>query len=137
MVEDNAIGGVLSSNMETLNKKRTDLMNQSKALNEKIAKKEEKQSYLVSRKNELEARERDLHCKSINFCLTQIQLTIYFLVAENIQKLMLIREEFDKFIETTENSQNKIDESVATLLYVVKKESDSIIRKKSAINSQM
>ena len=137
MVEDNAIGGVLSSNMETLNKKRTDLMNQSKALNEKIAKKEEKQSYLVGRKNELEARERDLHRKSINFCLTLIQLTIYFPFAENIQKLMLIREEFDKFIETTENSQNKIDESVATLLYVVKKESDSIIRKKSAINSQM
>ena len=49
---------------------------------------------------------------------------------------MLIREEFDKFIETTENSQNKIDESVATLLYVVKKESDSIIRKKAAISSQ-
>ena len=63
MVEDSAIGGILSSNMETLNKKRTDLMNQSKQLNEKIAKKEEKQSYLVNRKNELEARERDLHRK--------------------------------------------------------------------------
>ena len=49
----------------------------------------------------------------------------------------MIREEFDKFIETTENSQAKIDESVATLLYVVKKESDTIIRKKSAIGSQM
>ena len=49
--------------METLNKKRTDLMNQSKVLNEKIAKKEEKQNYLVSRKAELEARESDLHCK--------------------------------------------------------------------------
>ena len=57
--------------------------------------------------------------------------------AEKIQKLLLIREEFDKFIETTENSQAKIDESVATLLYVVKKESDTIIRKKSAIGSQM
>ena len=63
MVEESAIGGVLGSNMETLNKKRTDLMNQSKVLNEKIAKKEEKQSYLINRKNELEARERDLHCK--------------------------------------------------------------------------
>ena len=49
----------------------------------------------------------------------------------------MIREEFDKFIETTENSQAKIDESVATLLYVVKKESDTIIRKKAAIGSQM
>ena len=42
----------------------------------------------------------------------------------------MIRDEFDKFIETTENSQSKIDESVKTLLYVVTKESDSIIRKK-------
>ena len=137
MVEDSAIGGVLSSNMETLNRKRTDLMNQSKVLNEKISKKEEKQSYLVNRKNELESRERDLHRKY--FCSSAlINLSNYFAaIIENIQKLMLIREEFDKFIETTENSQNKIDESVATLLYVVKKESDSIIRKKTAINSQM
>ena len=137
MVEDSAIGGVLSSNMETLNRKRTDLMNQSKVLNEKISKKEEKQSYLVNRKNELESRERDLHRKY--FCSSAlINLSNYLsAIIENIQKLMLIREEFDKFIETTENSQNKIDESVATLLYVVKKESDSIIRKKTAINSQM
>ena len=49
----------------------------------------------------------------------------------------MIREEFDKFIETTEQSQGKIDESVATLLYVVKKESDTIIRKKTAINTSM
>ena len=52
---------------------------------------------------------------------------------EKIQKLYSIREEFDKFIETTENSQAKIDESVATLLFVVKKESDTIIRKKAQI----
>ena len=53
--------------METLNKKRTDLMQQSKTLNEKIAKKEEKQSYLVARKSELEARESDLHRKSVSY----------------------------------------------------------------------
>ena len=62
---------------------------------------------------------------------------LHFCCTEKIQKLLLIREEFDKFIETTENSQAKIDESVATLLYVVKKESDTIIRKKSAIGAQM
>ena len=111
------IGGVLSSNMEQLNKKRADLIGQQKVLNDKIATREEKQSYLVNRKNELEARQNELNSK--------------------IQKLLLIREEFDKFIETTENSQAKIDESVATLLYVVKKESDTIIRKKSAIGTQM
>ena len=54
-----------------------------------------------------------------------------------IRQLLMIREEFDKFIETTENSQAKIDESVATLLYVVKKESDTIIRKKTAVGDQM
>ena len=100
-------------------------------LNEKIAKKEEKQRYLVNRKNELEAREHDLHRKYQSTLIYQR----FFGGTEKIQKLMLVREEFDKFIETTENSQNKIDESVATLLYVVKKESDSLIRKKSSINS--
>ena len=60
---DNQIGGILSSNMETLNKKRLDLLSQQKSLNEKIAKKEEKQRYLVNRKDELEQREHDLHCK--------------------------------------------------------------------------
>ena len=72
-------------------------------------------------------------------CIVSIKVhlftSVFFGGTEKIQKLMLVREEFDKFIETTENSQNKIDESVATLLYVVKKESDSLIRKKSSINS--
>ena len=73
-----------------------------------------------------------------HFCLLNFFEYLYVLCCtEKIQKLLLIREEFDKFIETTENSQAKIDESVATLLYVVKKESDTIIRKKSAIGSQM
>ena len=49
--------------MEVLNKKRQDLLLQSRNLNEKIAKKEEKKNYLVSRKSELEAREHDLNCK--------------------------------------------------------------------------
>ena len=57
------------------------------------------------------------------------------LATAKIQKLYSIREEFDKFIETTENSQSKIDESVATLLFVVKKESDTIIRKKAQIGA--
>ena len=59
------------------------------------------------------------------------------LATAKIQKLYSIREEFDKFIETTENSQSKIDESVATLLFVVKKESDTIIRKKASIGAQI
>lgn len=50
------IGGVLSSNMEQLNKKRNDLVGQQKVLNGKIATREEKQAYLTERKNELEAR---------------------------------------------------------------------------------
>lgn len=65
-----------------------------------------------------------------NFCFR-----FHFIVSEKIQKLLVISEEFDKFIATTENSQAKIDESVATLLYVVKKESDTIIRKKTAIGA--
>ena len=59
---------------------------------------------------------------------------VVFLIAK-IQKLYSVMEEFNKFIETTDNSQAKIDESVATLLFVVKKESDTIIRKKSQIGS--
>ena len=65
----------------------------------------------------------------------QLLLTSSLLLIEKIRELLMVREEFDKFIETTENSQAKIDESVATLLYVVKKESDTIIRKKTAINA--
>ena len=38
--------------------------------------------------------------------------------------------EFDNFISTTENSNAKIEESVKTLLFVVKKESDILFRKK-------
>ena len=50
--------------MEQLNKKRDDLKNQQKVLNSKIATREEKQSYLVNRKNELEARKNELNRKS-------------------------------------------------------------------------
>ena len=57
------IGGVLSSNMEQLNKKRDDLKKQQTVLNGKIATREEKQSYLVNRKNELEARQNELNRK--------------------------------------------------------------------------
>ena len=63
------------------------------------------------------------------------KLVAFGVLIEKIRELLMVREEFDKFIETTENSQAKIDESVATLLYVVKKESDTIIRKKTAINA--
>ena len=42
--------------MEQLNKKRDDLKKQQTSLNSKIATREEKQSYLVNRKNELESR---------------------------------------------------------------------------------
>ena len=130
------IGGILSSNMEQLNKKRDDLKKQQTSLNGKIATREEKQSYLVNRKNELEARQNELNRKSL-LKITSLIKSDHFLLTEKIQKLLVIREEFDKFIETTEQSQGKIDESVATLLYVVKKESDTIIRKKLSIGAQM
>ena len=57
------IGGVLSSNMEQLNKKRSDLRGQQKVLNEKIGKSEEKKQYLENRKGDLEARRDVLNCK--------------------------------------------------------------------------
>ena len=38
--------------------------------------------------------------------------------------------DFDDFIVTTEKSQEKIEESVMTLLHVVNKESDILFRKK-------
>ena len=50
--------------MEQLNKKRNDLKNQQQLLNTKIGTREEKQSYLVKRKNELEFRQNELNCKS-------------------------------------------------------------------------
>ena len=124
--------------MEQLNRKRNDLVGQQTVLNGKIATREEKESYLKKRKAELEARSKELLCKFSNIYLLLLQLSNSISVsinAEKIQKLHTIKEEFDKFIETTENSQAKIDESVATLLYVVKKESDTIIRKKSAIGA--
>ena len=124
--------------MEQLNRKRNDLVGQQSVLNGKIATREEKETYLKNRKAELEARKQELLCKFFNIYLLLLQLSNSISVsinAEKIQKLHTIKEEFDKFIETTENSQAKIDESVATLLYVVKKESDTIIRKKSAIGA--
>ena len=123
--------------MEQLNRKRNDLVGQQTVLNGKIATREEKEGYLKKRKAELEARSKELLCKFPNiYLLLQLSNSISVSInAEKIQKLHTIKEEFDKFIETTENSQAKIDESVATLLYVVKKESDTIIRKKSAIGA--
>ena len=114
-------------------------------MNGKIATREEKQAYLVNRKNELEARQNELNRKFSLSILPKMSGRLWLIsnlwcsliTAEKIQKLLVIREEFDKFIETTEQSQGKIDESVATLLYVVKKESDTIIRKKQSIGAQM
>ena len=61
---DFQIGGVLSSNMEQLNKKRTDLRNQQKVLNDKIGKSEEKKLFLENKKGVLESRRDELNCKS-------------------------------------------------------------------------
>ena len=58
------IGGVLSSNMEALNKKRADLIGQQRVLHEKISTREEKQQYLVNRKTELEQRQNELNSKT-------------------------------------------------------------------------
>ena len=62
--------------MEQLNKKRDDLKNQQKVLNSKIATREEKQSYLVNRKNELEARKNELNCKSFIYLFFSQQFRI-------------------------------------------------------------
>ena len=64
VIIDFQIGGVLSSNMEQLNKKRTDLRNQQKVLNDKIGKSEEKKLFLENKKGVLESRRDELNCKS-------------------------------------------------------------------------
>ena len=50
--------------MEQLNKKRTDLRNQQKVLNDKIGKSEEKKLFLENKKGVLESRRDELNCKS-------------------------------------------------------------------------
>ena len=44
--------------------------------------------------------------------------------------------DFNDFIGTTERSQEKIEESVMTLLHVVNKESDILFRKKKQVAAE-
>ena len=88
---------------------------------------------LAEQLTKLQQRESELQSKSP----TAREVTfVWRAVAEKIQKYSLVNQEFNKFIETTERSHEKIEESVVTLLYVVKKESDGIFRKKASIANQ-
>ena len=66
--------------MEQLNKKRTDLRNQQKVLNDKIGKSEEKKLFLENKKGVLESRRDELNCKSQSFAIKSSGVTIDVLI---------------------------------------------------------
>ena len=96
--------------MEQLNSKRESLRQSEKTLNESISRKEEQLANIAATLKQLTDREKELRSK--------------------LEKNHLMLKDFDQFIQTTERSNEKIEESVVTLLYVVKKESDILFRKK-------
>ena len=53
-----------------------------------------------------------------------------------LQKNHLMMQEFDSFMSRTDDTHAKIEESIMTLLYVVKKESDLLFRKKEQISDK-
>ena len=53
-----------------------------------------------------------------------------------LKKNNAMLKDFDDFIVTTEKSQEKIEESVMTLLHVVNKESDILFRKKKQVAAE-
>ena len=53
-----------------------------------------------------------------------------------LKKNNAMLKDFDDFIGTTEKSQEKIEESVMTLLHVVNKESDILFRKKKQVAAE-
>ena len=66
--------------MEQLNKKRTDLRNQQKVLNDKIGKSEEKKLFLENKKGVLESRRDELNCKSQVFDIKSLGVTFDVLI---------------------------------------------------------
>ena len=66
--------------MEQLNKKRTDLRNQQKVLNDKIGKSEEKKLFLENKKGVLESRRDELNCKSYGFDIKKSGVTTDVLI---------------------------------------------------------
>ena len=56
--------------------------------------------------------------------------------AAKLKKNGAMMTDFTDFIGTTERSQEKIEESVMTLLHVVNKESDILFRKKKQVAAE-
>ena len=57
-------------------------------------------------------------------------------IIAKLKKNNAMLKDFDDFIGTTEKSQEKIEESVMTLLHVVNKESDILFRKKKQVAAE-
>ena len=74
--------------MDQLNKKRGDLIGQQKQLHDKIRAREEKRSYLVNRKNELEARQSELNCKCSSPVTFVANTWIFFAHSQDLKALL-------------------------------------------------
>ena len=64
----------------------------------------------------------------MNWTVSDFEITDQ--IVAKLKKNNAMLKDFDDFIVTTEKSQEKIEESVMTLLHVVNKESDILFRKK-------
>ena len=118
---------VLKSSMDQLNEKRTTLKKAEANLSQVISKKEEQIKSITDKLEELRARENELNSKWLSaaeFCVGKLK------------KNNAMLKDFDDFIGTTEKSQEKIEESVMTLLHVVNKESDILFRKKKQVAAE-
>ena len=118
---------VLKSSMDQLNEKRTTLKKAEANLSQVISKKEEQIKSITDKLEELRARENELNSK----CLSAAEFCV-----GKLKKNNAMLKDFDDFIGTTEKSQEKIEESVMTLLHVVNKESDILFRKKKQVAAE-
>ena len=66
--------------------------------------------------------------------VSQKALTLY---AEKLQHKHVVLKEYTDFLTDTERNQDKINESVFTLLCVVKKEADILRRKKESAQTDL
>ena len=110
------IQAALNANMEQLNKKRTNLKQSETILNENISHKEAMLAEISQNLTALNAKEQELR--------------------DRLQKSLVMVKDFDQFIIETDNSYQKIEESVKTLLFVVKKGSENLSRKKDSAQGQ-
>ncbi len=115
----------METDLNQLNEKRISLREASIAMKKKIEAKSEK----------LKLIERDLMAYQTKLQDITRKFPKMLTIAEKLQHKHVILKEYNDFLTDTERNQDKINESVFTLLCVVKKESEILRRKKESTSA--